>query len=69
MIQDSSAYHFDLDQPLYPGVLSASAQAVGVPPEPPQWQRQDWHADQLRLMRELGHGGDDGAAGTVVPAG
>jgi hypothetical protein len=51
VLRDGSAYHLDLDQPLYPGVLSASRAAAGANdlPEP---LRQDWHADQLRLMRE-----------------
>lgn len=53
VLRDGSACHFDLDQPLYPGVLSASRAAAGADdlPEP---RRQDWHADQLRLMREPG---------------
>jgi hypothetical protein len=51
-LQDGGAYHFELNQPLYPGVLSASRAAAGADdlPEP---RRQDWHADQLRLMRGL----------------
>jgi hypothetical protein len=35
--------------------LSASARAADVQFEAPPWQRQDWHADQLRLMRESEH--------------
>jgi hypothetical protein len=54
-LQDGAAYHFDLRQPLRPGVLSASARAADVQFEVPPWQRQDWHADQLRLMRESRH--------------
>ena len=53
-LQDGVAYHFDLHQPLRPGALSASSQAAGAQLEVPPWQRQDWHADQLRLMRESG---------------
>jgi hypothetical protein len=53
-LQDGTAYHFDLDQPLRPGVLSASRRAAGAQFEVPPWQRPHWHADQLRLMRESG---------------
>jgi hypothetical protein len=53
-LQDGAAYHFDLKQPLRPGVLSASSRAAVAPSEESAWQRQDWHADQLRLMRETG---------------
>jgi hypothetical protein len=52
-LRDGTAYHFDLEQPLRPRVLSASKRAAEAPFEG-QWQRQDWHADQLRLMRESG---------------
>lgn len=54
-LQDGAAYHFDLKQPLRPGVLSASSRAAAVELEAPPWQRQDWHADHLRLMRESEH--------------
>jgi hypothetical protein len=54
-LQDGAAYHFGLNEPLRPGVLSASARAADVRFEAPPWQRQDWHADQLRLMRESEH--------------
>jgi hypothetical protein len=50
---DGSAYHFDLAGPLSPRTMSASRQAAGVPFEAPAWESQTWHADQLRLMREL----------------
>ena len=50
-IRDASAYHFNLAQPLHPSLLSASRQAAGAQYEGRTWQRQDWHADQLRLMR------------------
>jgi hypothetical protein len=53
-LQDGTACHFDPDRPLRPGVLSASSRAAGAQFEVPPWQRQDWHADQLRLMRESG---------------
>jgi hypothetical protein len=54
VLQDGSAYHFGLDQPLHTHVMSASraARAGGGSPEP---RRQDWHADQLRLLREQAH--------------
>lgn len=52
-LQDGAAYHFDLKQPLRPGVRSASSRAAGVQSEALPWQRQDWHADPLRLMRDL----------------
>ncbi len=58
-LQDGAAYHFDLKQPVRPGVLSASARAADVQFEAPSWQRQDWHADQLRLMRESEHTSTD----------
>jgi hypothetical protein len=51
--QDGSAYHFDLAGPLSLRVMSASRKAAGVPFEAPEWESQSWHADQLRLMREL----------------
>lgn len=54
-LHDGAAYHFDLKQPLRPGVLSASRRAAGVQLEAPPRQRQDWHADQLWLMRGSGH--------------
>jgi hypothetical protein len=53
-LRDGAAYHFDLDQALRPGVLSASSRAADVQFDPPPWQRSDWHADQLRLMGEPG---------------
>jgi hypothetical protein len=52
-LKDRPAYHFDLKQPLRPGVRSATSRAaLGAQSEAPPWLRQDWHADQLRLMRE-----------------
>jgi hypothetical protein len=53
-LRDGTGYHFDLEQPLRPGVMSASSRAALAQSEEPPWQRQDWHADQLRLMRESG---------------
>jgi hypothetical protein len=51
VLQDGSTYHFGLDQPLHAHVMSASARAAGMPfGEDPPWRRQDWHADQLRLL-------------------
>jgi hypothetical protein len=53
-LRDGTGYHFDLEQPLPPGVRSASRRAAHVRFEAPWQRRQDWHADQLRLMRESG---------------
>jgi hypothetical protein len=53
-LQDGAAYHFDLDQPLRPGAMSASSRAAGAQSEAPPRQRQDWHADHLKLMCESG---------------
>ena len=53
-LRDGAAYHFDLDQALRPGALSQSSRAADMPFGAPPWQRQDWHADQLRLMQESG---------------
>jgi hypothetical protein len=50
-----AACHFDLKEPLRPGVLSASGRAAGVQLEAPLWQRQNWHAGQLSLMPESGY--------------
>jgi hypothetical protein len=52
-LRDGSAYHFDLAQPLGPGLLSASRRAAGVEFGGSQWESQDWHADHVRLMRAL----------------
>jgi hypothetical protein len=57
-LQDASAYHFDLVEPLHPRVMSTSAQAAGVQFEETLWQRRDWHADQLRLLREQAQSGE-----------
>jgi hypothetical protein len=53
MLQDGDAYHFDMGQPMHARVMVAShaARADGDLPPP---RRGDWHADQLRLMRESG---------------
>jgi hypothetical protein len=53
-LQGGAAYHFDLQEPLRPGVLPASRRAAGVQFEALLWHRQNWHADQLWLMRESG---------------
>jgi hypothetical protein len=48
-LRDGCAYNFDLDQPLRPGIITASRAArAGGERLPPL--RPDWHADQLRLM-------------------
>jgi hypothetical protein len=47
---DGRAYHIDLAAPLQPRTLTASRRAAGPTLDEPQWQRRDWHADQLRLM-------------------
>jgi hypothetical protein len=49
--KDGHPYHVDLDAPLHPGVVAASsaARAGGERLFPP---REDWHADQVRLMHE-----------------
>ena len=51
VLQDGSAYHFDLEQPLHTRVMSASRAASAGGDRPPP-RREEWHADQLRLMRE-----------------
>jgi hypothetical protein len=51
-LRDGGAYHFDLAQPLNPPVMTASRKAAGVQFDEPGWRQQDWHADQLRLIRE-----------------
>jgi hypothetical protein len=50
-LQDGSAYHVDLAQPLHPSLLTASRQAAGVGFGGSPWESQDWHADHRRLMR------------------
>jgi hypothetical protein len=52
-LPDGSAYHFDLDQPLHPKTIAASSSARTGGERPPL-QRQDWHDDQLRLIRGQG---------------
>lgn len=49
-LQDGRAYHFDLAQPLRPGLLTASRQAAGVGFDGSNWQSQHWHPDHERLM-------------------
>ena len=50
MLQDGSAYHFDLNQPLDPSAMAASRQRAGGGALEPH--RRDWHPDQLRLLRD-----------------
>lgn len=52
-LADTRAYHFDLAQPLGPGLLTASRHAAGVEFEGSRWESRHWHADHLRLMRAL----------------
>jgi hypothetical protein len=52
-LRDGDAYHFDLAQPLAPGLLPASRQSAGVEFEGSRWESQGWHADHVRLMRDL----------------
>ncbi|MGH3303733.1 MAG: hypothetical protein ACRDOK_19055 [Streptosporangiaceae bacterium] len=54
VLLNGSAYHFELDQPLASEVRSNSARAADILAEEPSWLRRDWHADHLRVMRELG---------------
>jgi len=55
-LRDASAYHFNLQSSLSFEIANAAAEAAGVPNgSDPSWQRQDWHVDQLQLIRELGH--------------
>jgi hypothetical protein len=49
-LKDSRAYHFDLDQPLHPRVIEASAAAALVDCPRPWRQRAELHPDQLRLL-------------------
>jgi len=54
-LRDGSSYHFNLREPLSFEVAGAAAEAAGVPiGSDPPWERQDWHSDQLQLMRKLG---------------
>ena len=54
-LRDSGAYHFDLHGPLPLELVTASREAAGaqVGQDPP-WQPEEWHPDQLRLIRQLG---------------
>lgn len=53
-LRDGRAYHFDLDGPLSLAMAQATAEAAGAPLGADQpWQRQDWHPDQLQLIRQL----------------
>jgi hypothetical protein len=51
-LPDGGAYHFPLDQPLHPDVLAASRAARIGGDELPWPQREQWHDDQLQLLRE-----------------
>jgi hypothetical protein len=50
-LQDGHAYNFDLDLPLHPGVIAASS-AARDGGERALPLRPDWHADQVRLLRD-----------------
>ncbi|MGD0704590.1 MAG: hypothetical protein ABSA02_32455 [Trebonia sp.] len=54
VLADGDAYHFELDQPMHTPVMvtSHAARTDGDPPPP---RREDWHPDQLQLMRQRGH--------------
>lgn len=53
-LRDGRAYHFDLGAPLSLAMAEAAAEAAGVPlGADPSWQHQEWHPDQLQLIREL----------------
>jgi hypothetical protein len=53
LIADSAAYHFRLDQPLHPDVMTASRAAARPAGDEPPWpQPGQWHDDQLRVLRE-----------------
>jgi hypothetical protein len=54
-LRDSEAYHFDLRGPLSLHLAAASRDAAGVPlKQQPPWEPEEWHPDQLRLIRQLG---------------
>jgi hypothetical protein len=82
-LDDGRAYHFDPHGSLSLELAKASAEAAGVPPGSPDfWRSQDWHPDQLQLMRDLGQDSCTrsqfrsqpadprrrGAGGTLLPA-
>ncbi|MGH3265341.1 MAG: hypothetical protein ACRDNS_25485, partial [Trebonia sp.] len=49
-LTDARAYHFELDRPLHPLVISASSAAALADSERPWPQRVELHPDQLRLL-------------------
>jgi hypothetical protein len=51
-LADGGAYHFRLGQPLHPDVMAASRAARPRGGDLAWPQRQDWHDDQLRLLRD-----------------
>jgi hypothetical protein len=51
VLRDGDAYHFDLDQPLHPDILSAGLKRDGGY-ENRYLRRKEFHADQLQLMRD-----------------
>lgn len=52
LVADGGAYHFRLDEPLHPDVMTASRAARPGGDELPWPQPGRWHDDQLRLLRE-----------------
>jgi hypothetical protein len=50
-LRDGRGYGFDLAAPLAPSVITASSDAAGGHQRPSPL-RADWHADQIRAMRE-----------------
>jgi hypothetical protein len=51
VLQDDGAYHFDLNQPLHPEMLSASLDRDGGY-DRRYLRREEFHADQLHLLRD-----------------
>jgi len=49
VLADGGAYHFDLDQPLWPETLLAARAAAGAG-DWPELRSDTWHPDHLRLM-------------------
>lgn len=52
LVADGGGYHFRLDEPLHPDVVTASRAARPGGEELPWPQPGQWHDDQLRVLRE-----------------